>query len=73
MSEQNLDSELKFSKHIETQVSKANKILGLVKRSFEYLDAESMKLLFTGLITILDHTLNSQLVHGAQSMKKTNS
>ena len=64
-----IDRELKFSKHIETQVNKANKIVGLVRRSFEYLDAESMKLLFTRL----DQTLNSRFVHGAQSMKKTNS
>lgn len=45
-----MDSELKFSKHIETQVGKANKILGLIRRSYDYLDAETMRLLFIALI-----------------------
>ena len=34
-----VDQELKFSKHIEVQVNKANKILGLIRRSYQYLDA----------------------------------
>jgi hypothetical protein len=45
-----IDNELKFSKHIETQVNKANKILGLVRRSYEYLDQESMRMLFIALV-----------------------
>ena len=45
-----MDSELKFSKHIETQVGKANKILGLIRRSYDYLNAETMRLLFIALI-----------------------
>ena len=45
-----IDSELKFSKHVEIQTNKANKILGLVRRSYEYLDRESMRLLFTALV-----------------------
>ena len=32
----NVDLELKFSKHIEIQVNKANKILGLIRGSYEY-------------------------------------
>lgn len=40
-----VDCELKFSQHIETQVNKANKLLGLI-RSFYYLDSESMRLLY---------------------------
>jgi hypothetical protein len=31
----NVDNELKFVKHIEAQVNKANK--GLIRRSYEYL------------------------------------
>lgn len=46
----NMDNELKFSKHIEIQVNKANRLLGLVRRSYEYLDSEAMKLLFVALI-----------------------
>jgi hypothetical protein len=45
-----VDSDLKFSRHVEIQVNKANKILGLIRRSFEYIDCESMKLLFTALV-----------------------
>lgn len=45
-----VDSDLKFSKHIETQVNKANRLLGLVRRSYEYLDCETMKLLFTAIV-----------------------
>lgn len=46
----NVDQELKFSKHTEIQVNKANRILGLVRRSYEYLDCESMKHLFCALV-----------------------
>jgi hypothetical protein len=46
----NVDNELKFSRHIEIQVNKANKILGLIRRSFEFLDAKSMRLLFIALV-----------------------
>ena len=45
-----VDNELKFSKHIETQVSKANKILGQIRRTFQYLDTETMRQLFTSLV-----------------------
>ena len=34
----NVDNELKFSRHIEIQVNKTNRILGLIRRSFEFLD-----------------------------------
>jgi len=46
----NVDPELKFSKHIEIQVNKANKILGLIRRSYEYMDEEMLKNLFTALV-----------------------
>jgi hypothetical protein len=41
---------LKFSKHMEGQVNKANKRLGLIWRSFEFLDAEAMKQLFVAVV-----------------------
>ena len=31
-----MDPELNFSKHVERQVNKANRILGLIRRSYEY-------------------------------------
>ena len=46
----NMDGGLKFSKHVEIQVNKANKLLGLIRRSYEYFDKDSVKLLFCALI-----------------------
>ena len=46
----NIDPALKFSRHVEIQVNKANRILGLIRRSYEYLDGESLKHLFVALI-----------------------
>ena len=45
-----VDKDLKFSKHIEIQVNKANKILGLIRRSYDYLDADCLKRLFIALV-----------------------
>ena len=45
-----VDKDLRFSQHIETQVNKANRLLGLIRRSYEHLDAESMQLLFVALV-----------------------
>lgn len=45
-----VDNDLQFSQHTETQVNKANRILGLIRRSYEYLDCNSMRLLFTALV-----------------------
>jgi hypothetical protein len=42
----NINSELNFSKHIEIQVDKANRILGLIRRSLEFLNVAIMKTLF---------------------------
>ena len=45
-----VDNELKFDKHIEIQCSKANKILGMIRRAFTYIDKDSMRQLYTSLI-----------------------
>ena len=45
-----VDVDLVFSLHINKQVNKANQLLGLVRRSYTYLDAYSFKRLFTALI-----------------------
>ena len=45
-----MDAELKFSQHIEMQVAKSNRILGLIRRSHQFLDGVSMKQLFTALV-----------------------
>jgi hypothetical protein len=44
-----VDKELNFSRHTGTQVNKSNKLLELIRRSYEYLDVEMM-LLFTSVV-----------------------
>ena len=34
-----VDKDLRFSQHIETQVNKSNRLLGLIRRSYEHLNA----------------------------------
>ena len=45
-----IDNQLKFSKHTQSIVADANKILGLMKRSFEELNKDIFLLLYRGLI-----------------------
>ena len=45
-----VDKGVRFSQHFETQVNKANRLLDLIRRSLEHLDAELMKLLFVALV-----------------------
>ena len=47
-----VDKDLRFSQHIDMQVNKANSLLGLLRKAYEHLDAESMKLLFTASLRI---------------------
>ena len=46
----NVDPELKFYKYIEVQVNKDNNILHMIRRSYEYLDADTLKRLFVALV-----------------------
>ena len=45
-----VDNELSFTKHIATQVSKANRIVGQIRRSFSYLDKDIMRQLFIAFV-----------------------
>ena len=45
-----VDSGLTFSEHIATQVNKANRILGLIRRSFEWTDKDTVKTLYKSLV-----------------------
>ena len=45
-----VDSDLSFKTHIGEQVSKANRQLGLVRRTFDYLDGPMMKQLFPAVV-----------------------
>ena len=46
----NVGSKLKFSKHIEIQINKANYLLGLICRSYVYMDGEMLKNVFIALV-----------------------
>ena len=46
----NFDNKLKFSDHIAVCVKKANQKLGIIKRSFEYLDKDIFLRLYKSLI-----------------------
>ena len=45
-----VDTELTFDKHIETVVNQANRMLGLIRRSYTYLDSQSLLKLYTSLV-----------------------
>ena len=44
------DKTLKFDLHINSQVSKANKVLGLIRRNFKYLDGPTFNKLYKALV-----------------------
>ena len=45
-----IDRKLNFSSDIATQVKKANKMMGLIRRSYPYLDITSFRYLFNSLV-----------------------
>ena len=45
-----VDENLFFNKHIQNQVNKANSIMGLIRRTYTYLDEQSFKYLFQALV-----------------------
>ena len=45
-----IDSKLTFEAHIQGKINKANSIMGVIRRTMDYLDPESFKLLFTSLV-----------------------
>ena len=44
------DDKLNFNKHIETAIGKANKMLGLIKRTFSYLNKDTFIKLYKSLV-----------------------
>ena len=42
--------DFKFKSHIHKIVRKANKVLGVISRTFKYLDPDIMRLLYTSLV-----------------------
>ena len=45
-----IDSKLMFWSHIVNQVKKANRLMGLIRRSYNFLDIVSFKYLFISLV-----------------------
>ena len=45
-----IDSQLNFKLHIDFKIKKANQMLGLLKRSFNYMDKEMFLILYKSLI-----------------------
>ena len=45
-----IDTNLSFEQHIQNQVNKANRNLGIIRRSFKYLDIEKFCLLYKALV-----------------------
>jgi thymidine kinase len=45
-----VDETISFSTHIQNQINKANSIMGLIRRTYTYLDEQSFKYLFQALV-----------------------
>ena len=45
-----IDNKLTFDVHIAEKVSKANSMMGLIRRSMEYMDKDTFRLLYTALV-----------------------
>ena len=62
-----IDHELKFEDHISKKVSKANSIVGLIRRSFTHLDGKLFKQLYTTFLR--PHLEYAQAVWSPSSRK----
>ncbi|XP_070550687.1 uncharacterized protein [Ptychodera flava] len=45
-----IDSDLSFEKHIQEKINKANKIMGIIRRTYVYLDIENFLFLYKALV-----------------------
>ena len=45
-----VDNNLKFEKHVTSKVNTANKVMGLIRRSFDFLDSEMFAKLFKAMV-----------------------
>jgi hypothetical protein len=45
-----IDEELSFEMHMESKINKANSIMGIIRRTYEYLDEKSFLLLYKALV-----------------------
>ena len=51
-----IDNKLSFDKHIIEKVNKANSIIGVIRRTFEYLDLKTFRMLYVSLEPIYQKT-----------------
>ena len=47
-----VDADLKFKEHIDSKTAKGMQMLGVIRRSFQFLDNRMFKLLFKGLVRV---------------------
>ena len=74
-----IDSNLSFEEHISFKVKKANSLMGLIRRSFDYIDKDVFRLLFSSIVRphleyvlIGTHQLfNCSVDNNAVAIKKT--
>ena len=45
-----IDPDLKFNQHVDTVTSKANRMLGMIRRAYTYKDGDTIKRIYTSLI-----------------------
>ena len=45
-----IDDKLSFDKHMSEKINKANSVMGLIRRTMEYMDNDLFKTLFTALV-----------------------
>jgi hypothetical protein len=55
-----IDNKLSFDKHITEKVNKANSIIGVIRRTLEYLDLKTFRMLYVSLVRTR-HTLDAYL------------
>ena len=68
-----MDPELKLSQHLERQVNKANRLLGLIRRSFVYLDCDTTVCSFGSTHSTFDRIWSSEIVCGHLILKRIRS
>ena len=65
-----MDKELTFRQNADLTVSKANRIMGLIRRSFTYLDKRSFAMLFKALVRPIPEYNNTGIHVSNLSMRK---
>ena len=62
------DAELKFDTHIQTAINKANKIIGIIRRTFSYLDNDSFKRFYKAVVR--PHLEYGNIIWSSSNLKR---